>query len=114
MQSETVEIAQIKLRPDVTDATFIVAFQRFVDCFVRRQPGFLKCELLKKGDRQFLDVVHWATRSDAVSAFERSAENDACLAFFELLEVDESDASSGVEYLTAVTPESAEKPANSR
>ncbi len=114
MQSETVEIAQIRLRPDVTEEDFLAAFQRFVDGFVRQQPGFLRCELLKKDDGQFLDLVHWATRSDAVSAFERSYENDACLAFFELLEADEADASSGVEYLTAIIPEPAEKKAGSR
>lgn len=114
MQCETVEIAQINLRPEVTEEAFIAVFQRFVDGFVRQQPGFLKCELLKRDDGQFLDVVHWATRSDAVTAFERSSENDACLAFFELLEADEADASSGVEYLTLMIPEPAERPASSR
>lgn len=110
MQGETLEIAQIRLRPGVTEEDFLAAFQRFVDGFARQQPGFLKCELLKKDNGEFLNLVHWVTRSDAVSAFKRSTQNDACLAFFELLEADETDASSGVEYLTTILSE----PAGSR
>lgn len=114
MQNETVEIAQIKLRPDVTEEAFLAAFQRFVDGFVCQQPGFLKCELLRRDNGQFLDLVHWATRSDAVTAFERSSENEACLTLFGLLEADEADASSGVEYLTLLKPEPADRPASPR
>ena len=38
MQCETVEIAQIKLCPDVTEEAFLAAFQRFVDDLVRITP----------------------------------------------------------------------------
>ncbi|MDJ0640026.1 MAG: antibiotic biosynthesis monooxygenase [Paracoccaceae bacterium] len=114
MQSETVEIAQIRLRPGVTEEDFLAAFQRIVDGFVRQQPGFLKCELLKKDNGQFLDLVHWAARSDAVNALERSSKNDACLAYFRLLEADETDSNSGVEYLANVTPKPAKRPVSWR
>ena len=107
MQSETVKIAQIRLRPDVTEEAFLAAFQRFVDSFVRQQTGFLKCELLKKDEGQFVDLIHWTTRSDADRAFERSSENDACLALFGLIEADETDPSSGVEYIAKMIPEPA-------
>nr|WP_253762949.1 antibiotic biosynthesis monooxygenase [Ruegeria sp. HKCCD4884] len=107
MQSETVEIAQIRLRRGVTEEDFLAAFQRFVDGFARQQPGFLKCRLLKKENGEFVNLVHWVTRSDAINAFDRATQNAACLAFFELLEVDEADASSGVEYLTTILSEPA-------
>ncbi|MEO0632642.1 MAG: hypothetical protein AAFY52_00735 [Pseudomonadota bacterium] len=108
MQCETVEIARIKLRPHVTEAVFLGAFQQFLDGFVRHQPGFVSCQLLKKDAGRYLDLVHWATLADARNAFERSSGNDACVAFFGLLDADETDPDAGVEYLATVTPDPAE------
>lgn len=105
MAKPIVEIAQIKLRSGVSEEVFIATFRLFVERFARHQQGFLKCELLKKDDGSYLDLVHWETRSDALCAFERSAEDEACLAFFDLLEVDEADPSGGVVYLTPVVSE---------
>ena len=104
MQKSIVEIAQIKLRPGVSEEVFLATFRLFVERFARLQPGFLKCELLKKEDGRYMDFGKGNTGSDALRAFDLAADN-TCLAFFDLLEVDETDPSGGVEYLTSITSE---------
>jgi len=96
MPKHIVETAKISLRPGTSEQTLLAAFTKFKDDFLLHQPGFLKIELLRQNDRQFLDLVHWQSREHAARAFGRSAESEVCHAYFELMEIDETDPEGGV------------------
>jgi len=96
MISHIVETAKITLLPGITEPTLLAAFNKFKNEFLLHQPGFMKIELLRQDDQQYLDLVHWQSRDHAARAFARSAESEACQAYFGLIEIDETEAGGGV------------------
>lgn len=96
MPNHIVETSKITLLPGIPEQTLLAAFTKFKNEFLVHQPGFLKIELLRQNDRQYLDLVHWQSREHAARAFGRSADSEVCQAYFALMEIDETDPEGGV------------------
>jgi hypothetical protein len=63
----TVEIVLFKLNPGVDDAAFIRAAQA-TQPDLEHLPGYVRRELLKGADGQWIDMVHWRSLAEAQQA----------------------------------------------
>lgn len=98
MQTLTVETARIRLRADAREADLIAASDRFQTAFLDQQPGFRRRELLRLGDRDYLDLVHWTDRAAADAAMVRAMTSPDCRAYFALMDMDAPDSGAGVSF----------------
>ena len=91
----TVEWAPFTLKPGESEEDLLKASQALQQGFLQHQKGFLKRELLKKSDREYIDMVYWQTQEDAHSAIANAEKSPACFAYFQLME-DADHAQPGV------------------
>ncbi|MFY7974127.1 MAG: hypothetical protein ACOVOT_06850 [Rubrivivax sp.] len=86
----TIEWAAFRLQSGVTLDTLRQASLQMQDQFLSVQPGFVSRHLLSLGDGHCADLVQWASPLAAEQALERAPQHPACLAYFELMAVDQS------------------------
>ena len=93
-----VETAAFRVKDGTTEQDLIQASNLFQNQFLGDQPGFLRRELLKLNDRDYLDVVHWGSASDAAAVLERAANSMACRQYFSVMDEASADLGAGVSH----------------
>jgi hypothetical protein len=97
-----VEWAPIKLAAGKTEADLVAASNAFQTDFLAAQPGFLRRELVRKSDQDFVDIVHWRSAADAQAIMDKIAGSPACAAYFAVMQMPEGDAATGVDHLVSL------------
>ena len=98
-----VEWAPFRLKAGVAEATLLRASKALQRDFLASQPGFVKRELLRGTDGQWVDLVYWRDEASAKAVMPAIADSAACQAYFHLMEgMDSADASAGVLHLHRV------------
>ncbi len=90
----SVEWAPFIKADNVTDPQLIEAADKVNVDFLVKQKGFISRELVKKSDHEYADILHWATKEDAVAASEKIKDCEVCSAYFKLMDF-ESSATAG-------------------
>jgi hypothetical protein len=62
---EIVEWAEFKLAAGVSEDTLLRAADSVHEKFLRKQPGFVRLELLRGKDGQWVDLVYWKDQASA-------------------------------------------------
>ena len=75
-----VEIVELRVRTEVSDAEFIRAAEQ-ASAFLRTRPGFIRRRLAKGEDGVWLDCVEWASMPEAVAAAKAFNATEATIAF---------------------------------
>lgn len=83
-----VEMAPFLVAKGVTDETLIEASKILENDFLSLQKGFIKKELVKGHDSFWIDVVYWASESDARAATKNASESNECYSYFQLMDPD--------------------------
>lgn len=97
MNRQIIEWAPFRLRADATEARVLEASARLQRDFLEAQPGFVRRELLRGGDGQFVDIVWWTSRQAAEAAMAAAASSAACGQYFALMhEADHAEPGAGV------------------
>jgi heme-degrading monooxygenase HmoA len=96
MTRPIVETARITLASGKTEADLVAASDTFQSAFLDRQPGFLRRELLKLDDREFLDLVHWQDQAAADAMMTEAMTSEACAAYFAVMDMSAEDPAAGV------------------
>lgn len=68
--SPVVEIVLFKAKAGISDAEVMDAVT-FSQTWLETQPGYIRRETLKDEEGQWIDVVHWHSRKEALEAGER-------------------------------------------
>lgn len=102
MQTRIVETARIRLRAGVSESDLVAASDRFQSAFLDAQPGFLRRELLRLDDREYLDLVHWTDQEAADAVMERAMTSNQCRAYFALMETGTADIGAGVRHYASL------------
>ena len=98
-----VELAPFRLKPGVDEATLLERSEQLQDEFLRHQRGFLRRELLKGADGEWMDVVHWEDEEAANAIMSVIAESPACRAYFEIMiGADMADPAGGVSHFRRI------------
>lgn len=80
-----VEWAPFRLREGVDEETLLECSERLQEEFLRGQPGFIRRELLRRDDREWVDLVYWADEQSAHDVMPAVADSPACRAYFDLM-----------------------------
>jgi hypothetical protein len=86
MRNPIVELATFKLKQGKSEADLLSAsgaFQTYLDGV----PGFVRRELLKVNEGQFIDLVHWQSRGDADALMAKAGDSPECLAYFSVMDM---------------------------
>jgi hypothetical protein len=98
-----VEWAPFRLAPGAEEAALLEASEILQRDFLQRQPGFVRRELLRGADGQWVDLVVWRDKPSAMLALSAAGSSAACHAYFHLMVGgDTMDASTGVLHLHLV------------
>jgi len=97
-----IEWAPFRLADGVTDEALLAASETLQRDFLAGQPGFVRRELLRGTDGQWVDLVHWENEASASAAFNAAMESPNCAEYFKLLVMREGDPAAGVLHLHRV------------
>lgn len=97
VESVVVEWAPFRVATGVPEATLLDASEALQRDFLAHQPGFLRRELLRGDDGQWVDLVYWANEASAKGVIEAVASSPVCQSYFQLMVGgDGIDPSAGV------------------
>jgi hypothetical protein len=98
-----VEWAPFRLLDGVTEQALLEASETLQRDFLARQRGFVRRELLRGADGQWVDLVHWEDDAAAQTVFATAMESPVCAEYFKLMVMPEgADPASGVLHLHRV------------
>ena len=97
----TIEWAPFEVAQTVNDDQFIQAAQILETEFLQKQEGYVRRELLKGKDNQWVDLVYWASPEDAEAAVQAANMSDTCMQYFSLMVVVEN-AEAGISHYRQV------------
>ena len=84
--NQVVEIAPFSIKEYITEEQIIQASNDLQKGFVEKQNGFIRRELVKKSQREYMDIVRWETEYDALNAMQNAMKDPTCYSFFLLME----------------------------
>jgi hypothetical protein len=100
---QIVEWAPFQLANGVTEEALISASEALQHDFLSRQRGFVRRELLRGRNGQWVDLVHWESEAAASAAFAAAEASPICRTYFELMVIpDGIDLSETVLHLHRV------------
>ena len=103
MQQTIVELAPFKLVDENSEGRLLEASTHLQNHFLTHQPGFIKRELLKGWDNQWLDIVHWENQESADRAMQAAMNSSACSQYFQLMQAaDHNDPGLGVSHFKSL------------
>lgn len=85
-----VEWAPFVKAEGITEQQLITAADLVNNEFLKKQPGFIKRELIRKDNNEYADVIHWMTKKEAESAGEKVFNCSECNAYFQLMDMEAS------------------------
>jgi len=92
-----IEWAPFIVNDGVDQSAILQAAQDVHVNLLRRQKGFMKRELFRGADGQWVDLVYWASEDDALRAVGDAAQSASCLAYFALMRgIDHDDLGKGI------------------
>ncbi len=96
-ENPTIEWAPFKIAHGVDEATLIKASNELQAEFISKQSGFIKRELLKGKDNQWVDIIYWRSREEAEQAGKNAMNSAICQKYFSLMaSFDPNDPNAGV------------------
>jgi len=81
----TIEWAPFTLVEGVDETTLVTAAEALQAGFLATQRGFIRRELLKAGERQFVDIIYWRSREEAEAAARLVMDSAAGQKYFQLM-----------------------------
>ena len=98
-----IEWAPFRLAAGVSEAELLEAAEMLQRDFVDGQPGFVRRELLRASDGEWVDLVVWEDEASARAVMEAACASEAFRSLARLLEgVDPADPEAGVRHLRRV------------
>ncbi len=80
-------LAPITLARDKTEEDLIEASDKFQKTFVDKEPGVLRRELIRTGDREYMDIVQFRSKADAEEVIAKEMASPVCHEFFAVMEM---------------------------
>lgn len=102
-QKAIIEWAPFTIKEGINEETLLKSSADLQQEFLNKQVGFIKRELIKKSDRDYVDIVHWKSKEDAGRAIENAENSPICFAYFQLMaEADHNHPGAGVSIFEVV------------
>ncbi len=98
-ESPTVEWAPFELKENIKDEQLLASAQRLETLFLNKQEGYIKRDLLKGKNGQWVDLIYWTSEQAAQQAATAANNSHICLEYFALMKHIEN-AASGIAHYT--------------
>jgi heme-degrading monooxygenase HmoA len=85
MSNLVIELVSVKARPGVDEADMLRAADA-VMAFLSKANGFIRRELFKAGEDQWVDLIYWNSREEAEAALAQSMDQPSVQAMMSLLD----------------------------
>lgn len=82
-----VQLAPFELKEGIDENTLLEASDAFQACFVNKQKGIIKRELLRGKDGTYADLVFFESKEDADRVAKTEETSEECLEFFRIMKV---------------------------
>lgn len=103
MAHQIIEWAPFRLDPDTTEQRLLAVSDELQRQFLARQEGFVRRELLKKRDGEFVDLIWWSSLRAAEAAVASAANDPVCARYFALMQkTDHTDPGSGISHFLSL------------
>lgn len=90
VKGQIIEYAPIVLKESVTEEILLNSSNVLQRDFLTKQQGFIKRILVKKSDREYVDIVIWDSKENADKAVEHSMQSKACEDYFNCMKNSEA------------------------
>ena len=97
MSNPVLELVTFKTKPGIDDAEMLRASDEAMP-FLQSSAGFIRRELFKTGDSQWLDLVYWSSLAEAEAAMAESMNQSCVLDMMRLLD----ESSMSIQHLAQV------------
>ena len=84
-------LASFKLAEGKSETDLLAASEQFQNYFVSHYSGILRRELIKTGDKAYMDIVQFSSREVAEEVIAAEAQSEACHAFFSVMDMSDMD-----------------------
>ncbi len=84
--THTLEAALFRLKEGTDEDAFLKATDA-TNVALKRYAGFIRREVLKADDGQWLDLIYWNSLEEALSAAEQILSDPSCHPFLEMLDM---------------------------
>jgi len=84
-KSQIIEYAPFVIKDSVSIEILLKSANDLQVNFLQKQVGFIKRELVKKSDNEFVDIVYWKSKEDAEKAGKNAANSPFCFSYFQLM-----------------------------
>lgn len=98
MTEQILELAEIKLARGSSEEDLLSASTVFQTEFLDNQDGFIRRDMVRKGDGTYLDVILWQSRAHADAVFARAHASEAVGRYFSHMEIDPDSMDEAVEH----------------
>ncbi len=96
MTGHVVEWAPFNTREGVGEPALLAASERLQREFLAKQDGFVRRELIKGGERAYVDLVWWSSQETAEAAMAKVMASAICRDYFAMMEPPQAEAGAGV------------------
>ena len=94
-----VEWAPFRALPGVPDAAILEGSDALQRDFLAHRRGFVRRELLRRPDGEWVDVVYWEDQASADEAMKAAADSPVCAMYFHMMVPEDGQPGSGVVHL---------------
>jgi hypothetical protein len=91
MNERVIEWAPFRLKKGVDEPTLLKLAEDLQTGFLAKQNGYLRRELIRGKDGEYVDIVWWSSMADAEAAMKNVAASHACTAYFGAMDFDPAD-----------------------
>ncbi len=85
MSNPVIELVSVKTRPGVEEADMLRAADG-VMAFLSKARGFIRRELFRAGENQWVDLIYWNSREEAEAALAQSMNQPSVQEMMSLLD----------------------------
>lgn len=96
MSAQILEWAPFRLKDGLGEGELLAASDALQRDFLVAQDGFVRRELVHKGEGEYVDLVWWTSQEAAEAAMKRAAGSTACSTYFSIMTTDAADPGAGV------------------
>lgn len=107
MTQEIIELAQVRLADGKTENDLLGASEAFQDGFLSKQEGFLRRDMVRRKDGAYVDIIKWASQTQADAVFQKAQSSELAGAYFSMMAFDPENTDEGVEHCALISSFSA-------
>ena len=86
MNHSVLEIAEVRIKKDVSEEDFIKAAENVHKNFLAKQAGLVSHHSYKSEEGTWIDLVRWNDKKSADDASQKAMQSEVCIPWFSMMD----------------------------